>query len=76
MSNPDRDATGEAGYGACLRCGQQIEPVGIETFRVGGRSGGWGLMFGQLAELDEGTLDLEVFACPTCRKVELRVPVN
>ncbi len=77
MSKQDPDATDvAAGYGACLRCGEALEPVGIETFRVGGTSGGWGLVFGQLAELDEGTLDLEVFACRACRKVELRVPAK
>jgi hypothetical protein len=61
-------------YGNCLRCGRPVEPVGIERFRVGGSSGGWKLFFGELAELGEGMLDLEVFACPYCRKVELRVP--
>ena len=29
-----------------------------------------------VAEIGEGMIDLEVFACPTCRKVELRVPVK
>jgi len=43
---------------------------------VGGVSGGWHLLGGALADLGEGMLDLEVFACPRCRKVELRVPVS
>jgi hypothetical protein len=64
------------GYGNCLRCGQALELMGIEQFRVGGSSGGWKLLFGELAELGEDMLELEVFACPTCRKVELRAPVR
>ena len=63
-------------YGECLRCGRPVELMGVESFRVGGNSGGWKLLFGELAELGEGMLDLEVFACPYCRKVELRVPVE
>jgi DNA-directed RNA polymerase subunit RPC12/RpoP len=71
-----RDQDGDPDYGDCLRCGEQLELIGIESFRVGGTSGGWKMMFGELAELGEGMMDLEVFACPECRKVELRVPVN
>jgi hypothetical protein len=63
-------------YGNCLRCGQALELMGIEQFRVGGSSGGWKLLFGELAELGEDMLELEVFACPYCRKVELRAPVQ
>ena len=66
----------DTGYGNCLRCGTPVEAVGIESFRVGGSSGGLHMLIGQLAELGEGLIDFEVFACPTCRKVELRVPVN
>jgi hypothetical protein len=48
--------------------------MGVEDFRVGGNTGGWKLLFGEWAELGEGLLRLEVFACGTCHKVELRVP--
>jgi hypothetical protein len=58
----------------CLRCGGPIQSMGIEEFRVGGTAGGWKLLFGELAELGEGKLSLEVFACASCGKVELRVP--
>jgi len=75
MSNPNPTEQAEAaGYGACLRCGAELSPIGLEKFRVGGTSGGWKMLFGELAELGEGMLDLEVFACQACRKVELRVP--
>jgi hypothetical protein len=59
---------------ACLRCGSPIQSMGIEEFRVGGTTGGWKLLFGEWAELGEGKLNLELFACGSCGKVELRVP--
>ena len=61
---------------ACLRCGTQLQSIGIEQFRVGGSSGGWKFLFGEWAELGEGLLSLDVLACPSCRKVEIRVPAN
>jgi hypothetical protein len=76
MSSPNQtDEAKAAGYGACLRCGAELSAVGLEKFRVGGTSGGWKMLFGELAELGEDMIELEVFACPSCRKVELRVPV-
>ena len=61
---------------ACLRCGGTMTSMGVETFRVGGTSGGWQLLFGSLAELSEGTLPLEAFACSSCHRVEFRVPTS
>ncbi len=63
-------------YGNCVRCGVALTAMGLEKFRVGGTSGGWKLLFGELAELGEGMLEFEILACPTCRKVELRVPAQ
>ena len=63
-------ATGDT----CLRCGGALHSMGRESFRVGGSSGGWKLLFGELAELGEEMLLLEVLACSNCRRVELRVP--
>lgn len=59
---------------ACLRCGAQLETLGTEEFRTGGTTGGWKLLFGELAELGENMLRLEVRACTSCRQVDLRVP--
>jgi hypothetical protein len=73
--NQDQDQGGDPGYGHCLRCGVKVQLVGVESFRVGGSSGGWKMIFGELAELGEGMIDFEIFACPACRKVELRAPV-
>ena len=72
MSGPGR--VGPRSADECLRCGRELGSLGVEDFRVGGTSGGWKLLFGELAELGEGTLKLEVRACLHCRQVELRVP--
>ena len=62
--------------GDCIRCGNPIASIGLERFRVGGTGGGWKLLFGELAEVGEGMIDLEVFVCATCRHVELRLGDN
>ena len=61
---------------ACLRCGGTLTSMGLHEFRVGGTTGGWKLVFGELAELGEDMLPLEALACGTCRRVELRVPAS
>lgn len=72
MSGPrPEDRTG---VDMCLRCGAALQSLGDEEFRVGGTSGGWKLLFGELAELGEGMLKLEVRACQSCGQVDLRVP--
>jgi hypothetical protein len=75
MSKP-KEEDENVNCGECLRCGVQLQVIGIESFRVGGTSGGWKILFGEWAELGEGMMDFEVFACPNCRKIELRVPRN
>ncbi len=58
----------------CLRCGGPLDSLGVEQFRVGGTTGGWKLLFGEMAELGEGMLQFEVLACRQCRRAEFRVP--
>ena len=70
---PYEEGTRRSGS-ACLRCGSELGSMGVEEFRVGGTSGGWKLLFGEWAELGEDKLKFEIWACPSCRKVELRVP--
>ena len=70
----NQETTGGHAPDACLRCGATISSMGIEEFRVGGTTGAWKLLFGEWAELGEGKLNLEVLACGSCGKVELRVP--
>ena len=48
--------------------------MGALEFRVGGTSGGWKLLFGELAELGEDMIPLEAFGCATSGHVELRLP--
>ena len=60
-------------WDVCLRCGGPLQSMGVEQFRVGGTSGGWKLLFGELAELGEQMLPFELLACGRCRRVEMRV---
>lgn len=68
--------SGRTSPDSCLRCGAELESMGVETFRVGGTTGGWKLLFGEFAELGEGMLKFEVRACGACRQVDLRVPAD
>jgi len=74
MTMDDQGAAIPRDPNRCLRCGAALSSMGIEEFRVGGSTGGWKLLFGELAELGEGMLKLEVRACTVCRTVDLRVP--
>ncbi len=67
MESERRDPSGPL---QCPRCGQPLEPLGVRTFRTGGTTGGWKLLFGEWAELGEEMLPLEVYACPACGKLE------
>jgi hypothetical protein len=55
----------------CYSCGAEMQFTGEAPFRVGGTSGGWKLLFGELAELGEQMLPLYIYICPQCGKVEL-----
>ena len=48
--------------------------MGVQQFRVGGTGGGWKLVFGELAEMGEGMLPIELFGCVACGNIELRRP--
>ena len=58
----------------CVACDGPLRLLGIERFRTGGTSGGSKLLFGELAELGEETLALEVRVCDRCRRLDLRIP--
>lgn len=58
----------------CAACGGSLVYLGRDRIRTGGTTGGWKLLFGELAELGEDMLDLEFRACGACRRVELRLP--
>jgi len=40
-----------SGIKKCYSCGAEMQFTGEAPFRVGGTSGGWKLLFGELAEL-------------------------
>ena len=54
-------------------CIRDSTSMGTHDFRFGGMTGGFKLLLGEWAELNEEKLRLEVLACPDCRRVELRV---
>jgi hypothetical protein len=47
-----------------------METLGQLPLRTGGVTGGWHMVFGELAESGEGILKLDVFRCRQCRRVE------
>jgi rubrerythrin len=51
-----------------------MESQGGVKFRTGGTSGEMGFLIGRWAELGEDTLQLDVYVCPQCRRVELFYP--
>jgi hypothetical protein len=48
--------------------------MGQVTFRTGGTTGGTNFFFSPWTELSEDVMPLEVLACATCGRVEMRVP--
>ena len=59
----------------CLRCGSVLRAEGPIDLRVGGHSGGWSVLFGGWADVNEALMKLRVFSCPKCGHVEFRVPI-
>lgn len=57
----------------CLRCGSVVRAEGPIDIRTGGHGGGWSVLFGGWADLDEALMKLLVFSCPKCGHVEFRV---
>jgi hypothetical protein len=55
----------------CDKCRVEMQPLGGVKFRTGGVSGGMGFLLGKWAELREDTLQLNVYVCPQCRRIEL-----
>jgi hypothetical protein len=61
---------------ACLRCGTEMDVVGVEDFRTGGTPGGLRRMVagGRWAQVTEDLLPLGIMVCGECGYVEFRVP--
>ncbi len=58
----------------CLRCRAELQSLGETSLRTGGSRGALKLIFGEWAELGEGTMKVELLACPRCRHLELKLP--
>lgn len=54
----------------CSGCGSRMETLGRLPIRTGGVSGGWHMVFGELADAGEGIVELDVFRCRECKRVE------
>ena len=50
----------------CLRCGTQMEYLKTEKLQLGQTS--W--ILGDLPNLLAGAMDVEIYICPNCRKLE------
>jgi predicted RNA-binding Zn-ribbon protein involved in translation (DUF1610 family) len=55
----------------CHSCGVEMQFAEKASFRVGGTSGGWKLLFGEWAELGESMIPLDIYVCPQCGRIEL-----
>lgn len=73
MSGQGMGPTGHP-WDGCATCGTPLQSMGVEQFRVGGTSGGWNMLLGKWSEVGESMLPLELLACPSCRRVEFRLP--
>ena len=51
---------------ACLRCGAKMHFIKREKFQLG--EAGW--ILGDLPHLNKGAMELEIYSCPDCGKVE------
>ena len=54
----------------CLRCGRQMRYIKRENLQLG--QTGW--VLGDLPNLIAGSLELEIYICPQCGKVEFFTP--
>jgi len=52
-------------------CGAVMQFAEKASFRIGGTSGGWKLLFGEWAELGENMIPLCIYVCPQCGRIEL-----
>lgn len=50
----------------CLRCGSKMESMGIQKIQLGQT----GFFTGTLSNLLSGALDVEIYVCQQCKKME------
>jgi hypothetical protein len=74
QSSPSDSGAAQA---RCRDCGAAMWSGGTEQFHVDGSSGLWRMMFGEPSnDLEGAAMPLEIWSCPSCRRMELRVPEN
>jgi len=72
-SATDADEAGDDGDELpCSRCGGELIFIAERDFREG--TGGWGLVFGRLGNLLDGSTRMEMWACDSCGHIEFFVP--
>lgn len=54
----------------CSVCKKAMESLGQIPIRIGGTSGPWHLVLGDLADLNEKVLPLDVYRCTQCKRIE------
>ena len=54
----------------CSVCETPMQSLGQIPIRVGGISGGWHLLLGDMADVTEGVFPLDVYRCERCKRVE------
>ena len=55
----------------CIRCSVALDFLGSFPVRVGGTTGGWHLLLGELADVGERTIAFDIYRCPNCRRLEI-----
>lgn len=58
----------------CIKCRIALDCLGEKEFRTGGKTGGWHLLLGDFAQMQERIMKLEVWICPNCRRIEFFLP--
>jgi ribosomal protein L40E len=48
-----------------------MEDYGIQKFRIGGVGGEWSYIIGDIVEIEQGTLPVQIHVCSKCGKIEL-----
>ncbi len=55
----------------CSRCGAVTEDFGVQKLRIGGVGGEWSYLIGDVVEIEQETLPVQVHICSNCGNVEL-----
>jgi DNA-directed RNA polymerase subunit RPC12/RpoP len=48
-----------------------MEDFGVQKLRIGGVGGEWSYIIGDIVEIEQETLPVNIYVCPRCGKIEL-----